>query len=773
MKLLLKHIFRSIGKKPLQPIIIVLTLALAMATAVFAFTVADTMQDEIGAAQTAKYGNAHFMVTVGNASDSRFLFADDVTDVLGEGAKAVGCYELPLILKGTDATTIGVATEFERFCDVFDLSFAEYGKVTEGALGDVAFVSAEFAEKYHLGVGDTLSVETMGYTKDYRIEGVATLPFLASYDVMVDISSVVRIFASNSLLFSAIGEDFKPCNKVYVNIHGCKDMDRHEAIACLKEDPRFEEKRFEDLVALEIRQANYSVLKVIINFAVALAALLSAVVVFCCFYILANERTEENQALMYSGASPKLLWGMQYTEVLLYWLFGVPLGMLLAIPVTKLIPRFVGIQYIKPAIEFLSVLKGALILLAVCALTTAFFIVVGGRMQKAGTVHKSIPVKWILYLLLAIAGLLGLMYLLPANPRLAVFVITLAAVVTLIFWSVPPLIGGVASAIEKRMRNSKKRRIIILRYALKNICSLKLLHNIARLGALIVIIILLIALVFISVEAQMQGFEHVFEADYAVLNATDRCYQKTQTCQSVQSIHRAYMTQSSWGMVVSADDTSAFAEWMNVDRQPKGNEIIVSVGIANTNNLKVGDLFAMDLEGAKYELVVVEIAKVCANYMAINCEDVGIPYNMLLVKGDEGVTKSALLNDLSQTTASELAPITEVKTLLARFISAVQTYIDAGKILLVVFIIFSLIGMVDIFWESLRARREEFGLYRLAGMSCRDLRLMKVSELVITVLFGLAIGLAVFVLAAFVVNRGLSSRGLEVLRGVWLFFSNK
>lgn len=772
MKLLLKHIFRSVGKKPLQPIIIILTLALAMATSVFAFTVAGTMQDEIDAAQAAKYGNAHFMVTVGNTSDSRFLFADDVTDVL-EGAKAVGCYELPLILKGTDATTIGVATEFKSFCDVFELAFAQYGKVTEGSLADVAFISQEFAQKHGLGVGDTLTVETMGYTKSYRIEGIATLPFLASYDVMVDIGSVIRIFASNSLLFSAIGEDFKPCNKVYVNVHGCEDMDRFEAIEFLKEDTRFESKRFEDLVALEIRQANYPVLKVIISFAVGLAALLSAVVVFCCFYILANERTEENQALMYAGASPKRLWSMQYAEVMLYWLLGVPLGTLLSIPVIRLIPHFVGLQYIEPTIGLLAVLKSALILLAVCALTTAFFIVVGGRMRKAGAAHTTLPIKWIVYLALLLAALLGLMYLVPANPRLVIFVFALGALVALVFTITPILIRGIASAWEKKLKHSQKASGTALRYALKNICSLKLLHNIARLCALIVIIVLVIGIVFISVGAQVQNFNHIFEADYTVLNATERAYQKTQTCQSAQTVYRAYMTQSSWGMVVSADDLSAFAEWMTVDRQLKGNEIIVSRGTAHTHNLKLGDTLAMDLEGVKFEFEVVKIANVCANYLAINCEDVGIPYNMLLVKGKEGVSKATLLNDLSQATASELAPISEVNTLLGRFISAVQTYIDAGKILLVVFIIFSLIGMIDISYESLRARREEFGLYRLAGMSCKDLRLMKIAELAMTVFFGLAIGLLAFGAAAFVVNRGLSSRGLEVLRGVWIYLGNR
>jgi len=132
MKILLKHILKSIGKKPLQPLIIILTLALSMATSVFSFTLADTMKDELSATQAAKYGNAGFQVSVGNTSSSRFLFADDVLDVLGDSAKAVGGYELPLILRGTENTTIAIATEFKSFCDVFKIDFLEYGTVTAG-----------------------------------------------------------------------------------------------------------------------------------------------------------------------------------------------------------------------------------------------------------------------------------------------------------------------------------------------------------------------------------------------------------------------------------------------------------------------------------------------------------------------------------------------------------------------------------------------------------------------------------------------------------------
>lgn len=259
----------------------------------------------------------------------------------------------------------------------------------------------------------------------------------------------------------------------------------------------------------------------------------------------------------------------------------------------------------------------------------------------------------------------------------------------------------------------------------------------------------------------------MFDADYIVFNATDSCYEKTQTCQSADAVYRAYVEQTSWCTLVSADDPTVYADGLKIDRQPIGNEAIVSIGIAHTQNLKIGDTFPMTLGGVEYEFVVSQITRVPSGYIAVNCQDMNIPYNMLLVKGKDDVAPADLLGDLSQTTASELAPLAEVGSLLEKFIDAIQMYKDSGKILLLVFVVFSLIGMIDIFYESLRARREEFGLYRLAGMEQRQLRLMKVLELTITLLFGIVIGLGAFVLVALAVNRGMTARGMEIFLGVF------
>ncbi len=765
MKLLLKHLARSIGKKPLQPFILILTLTLSIATSIFAFTIDDMMDDDARVAHAIKYGNADLMVRVGNSSESRFLFVDDVTDVLGESARAVGCYELPLILNGTEDTTVAMATEFERVSDVFEIDFSDYGKVTKGSVSDVAFISSDFAQKKGLSVGDTLEVETMGYFKTYRIEGISDHPFLASYDVMVDLSSVVRAFAENSLLFATIGDDFKPCGKIYIDIDRCEGMKKEDAVALLRADPRFSEKIFDDLLDAETRQSSGGALDIVVNFSVALASLLSAVISFCCIYILANERAEENLILSYSGAGPGLLGVMQYAEVVFYWMISIPLGIATSIPITRIIALFVNLQYTEVSIQPLTVLKSTLIIFAVCLLTTTFFIIMGKRIKRTGASQTTIKAEWSVGLLLVIAVLFVLMYVTPAEIRLVLYVVTVAAVVALIFLATPMLLRWITSAMERCMKDTQKPFAIAFRYALKNIRSLKLLHNIARLCALIVTIILTIGLVFACAEGCFTVATDL-DADYAVLNATDRCYQKTQSCESVDAVYRSYLDQCKMGSVISADDFSVFGDSLSIESELTGNQAVISAGIAHRTNIKVGDHFWLEHNGMVYELVIVEIARVGANFIAVNCEDIGMPYNMLLVKGKDGITQAELLADLSQATSSELASIVSIESLFEQLIRTMETYVNAGKILLYVFLTFALIGVIDTFYESLRARREEFGFYRLAGMNQGNLRFMKVSELAVTVMIGVLVGIGAFIISAFAVNRGMSGKGVEVFYGV-------
>ena len=121
MKLLLKHLARSIRKKPMQPLILVVTLTLSIATAIFAFTLDDMIEKDVEAAQKVQYGQANWMIRVDNSSDSRFLFVEDVKEVLGDSARAVGSYELPLILGDSGDTAIAMATSTREKPLLFNL----------------------------------------------------------------------------------------------------------------------------------------------------------------------------------------------------------------------------------------------------------------------------------------------------------------------------------------------------------------------------------------------------------------------------------------------------------------------------------------------------------------------------------------------------------------------------------------------------------------------------------------------------------------------------
>ena len=770
MKLLLKHLLRSIRQKPLQPIILLLTLTLAMATAIFAFTLDDMIADDIDAAQSAKYGNASLMIRVGNSSDSRFLFVDDVIDVLGEDVKAVGAYDLPLILDQTD-TTIAVATEFERFSEIFSVEFSEYGHMTKSTVGEVAFVSEEFAAQKGLSLGDTLSVDAMGYAKEYRIEGIASDRFLGSYDVMVDIRSVVREFSQNSLLFAAIGDDFKPCGRIYLNLDACEGMTEENAIALLKADERFSEKTFEGLLEIEKRQSNPKLLEVIVSFSVAIAAMLSAVVAFCCLYILSNERSEENLVLAYSGAGPGLLGVMQYMEVILYWLLSLPLAIVAAIPMTKIIAKFVYLQYAEVTVYASTVLKSALLILAVCLLTTSFFVFFYRRIKKTGATHTTLTPKWVWLLSLLIAVLLAVLYLSPAAFRVKIYAVIIGALVAWILLATPMILRGIARSADRKLQNARGSAVLSFRYALKNICSMNLLHNIARLCALVVSIMLTIALVFTCANGWMKAWQHVFCADFAIANATDRCYEKAQSCESAELVSRSYMGLSEYGAVLSADDLSVYGDFLCIDQQPTGNEAIISAGVAHSLDIRKGDRFVLEIDGAEYELVVADVKWEGLNYIALNCEDLGIPYNMLLVTGRDGVSSAELLADLSEVTSTELAAITSAESLMEQRVRVMQTYVNSGTVLLCVFSGFSLIGISNIVYESLRSRREEFGYYRIAGMSRKSLRQMKLWELAITLALGALIGCLTFLVVAVAVNRGMSGVGAEIFLGIRLLFA--
>ena len=109
MKLFFKHLAKSIANKPLQPIILVFTLTLAIVVSVFSITMSNTLDEETRLGQSAKYGNSQIAIGLSGATSSRFMFAKDVEELLDGDGVAVGTFELPLSIGEENKTVFGVA----------------------------------------------------------------------------------------------------------------------------------------------------------------------------------------------------------------------------------------------------------------------------------------------------------------------------------------------------------------------------------------------------------------------------------------------------------------------------------------------------------------------------------------------------------------------------------------------------------------------------------------------------------------------------------------
>ena len=68
-----------------------------------------------------------------------------------------------------------------------------------------------------------------------------------------------------------------------------------------------------------------------------------------------------------------------------------------------------------------------------------------------------------------------------------------------------------------------------------------------------------------------------------------------------------------------------------------------------TLNYKVGDTDILKLEGKSYEVVVSEIIECGINVIVFDCGYFGIPHNMLLVDGDDGLSDDELLREIRET----------------------------------------------------------------------------------------------------------------------------
>ena len=143
---------------------------------------------------------------------------------------------------------------------------------------------------------------------------------------------------------------------------------------------------------------------------------------------------------------------------------------------------------------------------------------------------------------------------------------------------------------------------------------------------------------------------------------------------------------------------------------------------------------------------------------------------MLAVKAAEGYSEQELLLELADVTASELAAIAPISSLLETRINVINVYLSAANLMLCAIVLFSLIGMLDNLSQSYRTRRQEFELYALCGMTRGDIRRMKSAEIAFASAFGILLGILCAVVCAIAINRAMIAYNFDMLKSCGKLF---
>lgn len=776
MKLFFKHLLRSTAKKPLQPILLVITLTLAVMSAVFSFSLGNAIERETLSAQQKTYGSAHVTVTLDETSASRFMFVRDAERILGGSAEVAGSFDLPLTMGEEKKAVSAVAVDFSQIERIFSFSFTQYGVLTESAIPSSAFVTERFARENGLFCGSSFTVTALGQTRSYTVVGISETPLVGTSDVVVDIRGVARLIGGDSLLLSSMKDGFRPCNVIYIEVLSGTVED---CIAKLSQNSVFAQNTVTDVSKAIANQAYMKALSAILNIAIALTFILSAAVAFCCLYILSYERTVENRGFMLSGMRARHLHLFQYAEVLVHWIFGSALGTLLAALLMRALLSK-SFRYVTVALRPWDAVKGILAILAAAMLTVLIFIF-SDRLRGLARPRKLPTWLFLLPLVLTAVSML-LALVLPVRVRFSLYVPFVVLTALSVFWYAAPLLCELArrsiTRFETQLQETGRVRSYSLYYAVKNILSVKILQNTARLVAVLAFVVFSVGAIMISAVGNIRAVKTVFTTDYVVLGATEKCYQGVQACDAVQTVRRLYMQNGTDEtgasiLLLSSNEKQALSEHMRPEKMPKGNRVAISRGEARARSLRVGDRFKVNAGGKDLTLVVDEILDVGMNCVILDAKHFGLHYNLLAVEGKQSASDGALFEQLSAKTATEMATLMRTEDLWREHLSRTEIYLDAGRVILLVISALALIGMADNLGQGYRARREEFRLYRLSGMSAAQVRKMKLTEIFSVIFFGIALALLASIVFLLVTNVALRTHSFETFSNIRHYFRIK
>lgn len=777
MRLFIRHILRSIRKSPLQPLFIVLSLAIA----VTALSLSVRTALEIREVYAEKNGADNYVcdLTVRPSAKSGIgLILDrDVREAIGERGSILGEFELSVTTdvegeKRLDRLIAAPLTEADRF---FGFRYSEYGEFTREELSSSIILSSEAARERGLSVGDALSVELLGYTLDFTVEAVALSEGgLASSLGYIDITAVAEELARRNPALASTSEELFLYSAVRIRLDEGEDA---KGVAdMLKSTPALADANIiiesENTGNLE---AQSTVAAVITEISALIVTLLSTTVITTSLHLLNKRRRQETALFKLSGAEPGQLAALRYLEAAVYGFLGAAASLVLMLPTSALINTLFeweeGITPGIPDILITLVLSPALMLLITLVdLKRTREVPVAELVGEtaASTVGEP-PRRLRVAVTASLSALLILgFFIIPprlgyliAAPAIAVFVLTAFDLSPIIIRGVT----GLAAGLFSRQRRLPPR----LYLAARSIRSSHPLLHIGRMLSIVFTVIISLTFCLTTTSRQLENVKEAFDADLVSYNVTGGGERRIRESGLAEAVYRFGIIErltdrEGAALICYAVDAEAL-ENVNPALKPKAAPevdcVAISHGAADMNSVDVGDILTVRHEAIEYSLRVTEIIDCSANIIFLHPDTARAEHELLCTRAKEGKAEElrALLREMEAMGSVTL----EEKEVTSKLTGYTDEYVGFIGYATAAAVLVAIFGMINLFISEHISRRGELLAMYTAGMSRRDTLLQELLELLVLAVLALLVALPSAALICHAIDVASTSFGTSLI----------
>ena len=769
MILFLKHIFRAIRRAPIQPLLICLTVMLAVTLSITTVSLSDMF---VANAQKKASVNAELgdiLIAPRANSSSRLLFDTDAQAILGEDASVLGSFQLTSFL-GSDqdkqllhvsALDLLAADEFYRF------SFLEYGHFTTQNLHTAAIISHSVAQQQSLKIGDSFTLRLLERDFTYTVQGIADdTGILAQSDVLISIDGLRQALSEHIPAVASLGESFFPYTRLMIK--ATDGADAQELFNRLSEHPQFADKN----VSLTAKQVLFDYLAMLqIVFAwicLLILTLLCGFLIGSSLTLLHKRRGKEYLMFANAGASPRQISALLLGESMLYALLGCIPGLVLAFPTVRAAGRIYDSQAVPPSVAWQGVAFGLLFAPLLMLICTLFYLSKQKKETRSPARSPDEPSRYralLVPLACTSIALLALLLLPTGYSYLAASVLVLFFT-WLLFAITPPLLKCLGAGLEKLLAH-RKRPLACVVLACKSLKNRAAIRYVGRLIA--VFTALSIALLacerLMSEQATLMTEELPFE-----ILATDVTPPLRQSIAedpavagSMELLYLpgAELPQGATAVAfsISGDVDQCMPAAYTPQKNPTGNELALSVGLAERIGVAIGDEITVRIEGITEVFVISELLAINENFFCFDATHIGFMRDMLCIRladANDQAAREHLIN-LIETNASGT---TDPKYALGTIPETLSSHLKIMRAALGAALLAGLVAILNIGIAQHRDRDKERELLRCCGISRPTAFFALLTEILLTCAISVLLGALCGGAITLCMDRGMRSFGM-------------